>query len=306
MNDIPCLALNNLNFKFNERVIFEDLSFHVPNNSVSALIGLNGSGKTTLIKILSGLLSPNSGSIKLFSEEMTPSLLKRNVTSLIEEASVYDHLTAYENLNLVRIMYDQPKSSILEILKDVGLIEFKDKKVATFSLGMRQRLGLAMAILPSPLLLILDEPMNGLDPIGILEFREVIRNLNTSKGMTILFSTHLLNEAQLMATHVSMLHQGKIISENLLLKKDSTFLANKIIQLRKNYFDSKTVKTLIANTSYKILNINTDTLEISVPLETTLKEVLDATAEINWESASFKKIDFEESFINLINKERND
>ncbi len=237
---------------------------------------------------------------------MTPSLLKRNVTSLIEEASVYDHLTAYENLNLVRIMYDQPKSSILEILKDVGLIEFKDKKVATFSLGMRQRLGLAMAILPSPLLLILDEPMNGLDPIGILEFREVIRNLNTSKGMTILFSTHLLNEAQLMATHVSMLHQGKIISENLLLKKDSTFLANKIIQLRKNYFDSKTVKTLIANTSYKILNINTDTLEISVPLETTLKEVLDATAEINWESASFKKIDFEESFINLINKERND
>lgn len=191
-----------------------DLDLAVPAGSVYGFLGPNGAGKTTTLKMLLGLVRPNGGKIHMFG---SPVAVKNRlqvlaqVGSLIESPSYYSHLTGAENLRIVQTLKDVPARQIEEVLQIVRLDSQKDKRVSQYSLGMKQRLGLACALLGYPKLLILDEPTNGLDPAGIQEMRELICSLPKQYGMTVLMSSHLLSEIDQMATHAGVIREGQLI-----------------------------------------------------------------------------------------------
>ena len=190
-----------------------DINLHVEQGTVYGFLGPNGSGKTTTLSLLLGLLKLQQGSIKIFGKEFHTNrieILKRT-GSLIETPSLYGHLTAIENLEIYRIIYGASKERIKEVLAIVGLEDTGRKIARRFSLGMKQRLAIALALLPRPESLILDEPTNGLDPNGIIELRQLIRRLNKVQGMTILVSSHILAEVEKMVTHIGIIAKGKLL-----------------------------------------------------------------------------------------------
>lgn len=180
------------------------------------------------MKMLLGLLQPTKGSIKLFGKNFDSNQLAllSNVGSLIEEPSYYANLTGYENLEIIQKLLKLPKRNIDEVLKIVKLYEQKDKLVKNYSLGMKQRLGIALAIVKFPKLLILDEPTNGLDPAGIQEIRELIKSLPQRYDMTVIISSHILSEIEQMATTVGIINKGKLLFEGYLadLEEDEKYL----------------------------------------------------------------------------------
>jgi ABC-2 type transport system ATP-binding protein len=188
------------------------IDLRVPEGCVYGFLGPNGAGKTTTLKLLLGLLKPTDGTITFFGQKMTGqnrlSILK-HTGSLIESPSFYGHLTGLENL--VAKMKKIPAKEISNVLQTVRLYEQKDKKVRQYSLGMKQRLGIAMALLGNPRVLILDEPTNGLDPAGIQEIREFIKNLPVLRQMTVIVSSHLLSEVEQMADMVGIINHGRLI-----------------------------------------------------------------------------------------------
>lgn len=190
------------------------IDLRVPEGCVYGFLGPNGAGKTTTLKLLLGLLKPTEGTITLLGKKMTDqnrlSLLK-HTGSLIESPSFYGHLTGLENLQIIAKLKKVPAAEITAVLNTVRLYEQKDKKVRQYSLGMKQRLGIAMALLGNPRLLILDEPTNGLDPAGIQEIREFIKNLPILRQMTVLVSSHLLSEMEQMADRVGIINHGSLI-----------------------------------------------------------------------------------------------
>lgn len=190
------------------------ISLQVPEGSVYGFLGPNGAGKSTAMKLLLGLAQKDSGSIRLFGEELTPSSrisILKQTGSLIESPSYYGNLTGYENLQITCMLKGLPESEILRVLKMVRMDGQKNKKASRYSLGMKQRLAIANALLGSPRLLLLDEPTNGLDPAGIHEMRELIRNLPKTAGMTVLISSHLLSEMEQMADHIGILSRGSLV-----------------------------------------------------------------------------------------------
>lgn len=202
-----------LNYAFgNDRKTLDDINLMVERGSIYGFLGPNGAGKTTTLRLLLGLLKNQSGSIQIFGEDFANNrigILKR-IGSLIEQPSLYGHLTATENLEVYRKLYGASNARIPEVLKLVGLSDTKTKKAKQFSLGMKQRLSIAVALLPAPELLILDEPTNGLDPNGIIEMRELLKKLNKEQGVTILVSSHILAEVERLATHLGIIHQGRL------------------------------------------------------------------------------------------------
>lgn len=177
---------------------------------IYGFLGPNGSGKTTTLSLLLGLLRKQEGSIRVFGQDLMQhrtTILKR-LGALIEAPSLYGHLTASENLEVYRRIYDVEKERINEVLHLVGLQDTGRKTVRRFSLGMKQRLSIALALLHRPELLILDEPTNGLDPNGIIELRELLKRLNREEGMTILVSSHILSEVEKMVSHVGIIARG--------------------------------------------------------------------------------------------------
>ncbi len=190
-----------------------DINLQVQQGSVYGFLGPNGSGKTTTLSLLLGLLKLQQGSIKIFGQEFHTNRIKilKRTGSLIETPSLYGHLTAMENLEIYRIIYGVSKERVKEVLGIVGLEETGKKIARRFSLGMKQRLAIALALLPRPELLILDEPTNGLDPNGIIELRQLIRKLNKIQGMTILVSSHILAEVEKMVTHIGIIAKGKLL-----------------------------------------------------------------------------------------------
>ncbi len=191
----------------------------ISKGDIYGFVGENGSGKTTIIRLITGLISPSSGSFELFGIPNTSKNIfdaRRRVGAIVESPSIYQNMSAYDNLKMqCGILGINDDAKILQTLNDVGLGElYSEKKHASnFSLGMRQRLGIAMALLGDPQLLILDEPMNGLDPAGIVEIRELILKLNREKGITFLISSHILTELSLVATKYGIISKGKIIKE---------------------------------------------------------------------------------------------
>ena len=195
------------------------LDLDVPEGSVYGFLGPNGAGKSTTLKMILGLVRPTAGSIRVLGKSMDSKnrlAVLRQVGSLIERPSYYGHLTGEENLRIVQTLRGVPEKNIREVLQIVRLDGQRGKKVAHYSLGMKQRLGLAAALLGYPKLLILDEPTNGLDPAGIQEMRELICELPERFGMTVVVSSHLLSEIDQMADHVAVIRDGELVFQDTL------------------------------------------------------------------------------------------
>lgn len=213
----------NLTKKSGNATHVDNLSLAVPPRTVYGFLGPNGAGKSTTLKLLLGLIRPTAGSVTLFGATMTEKNkyeLLRRTGSLIESPSFYGHLTGFENLLIIAKLKKLGKDAIEEALRTVRLEAQRDKLVKHYSLGMKQRLGLAMALLGNPELLILDEPTNGLDPAGIQEIRELIRSLPETHGMTVLLSSHLLGEIEQIAEHVGIIDHGSLVYQGTLADLD--------------------------------------------------------------------------------------
>lgn len=211
------ITTNALTKQYGNRPVVHDLALKVPTGSIYGFLGPNGAGKSTTLKMLLGLVKPTAGSIYILGkpvvEENRLEILK-HTGSLIESPSYYGHLSARENLQIICTLKNVLEPAIEDVLRIVHLEKQQDKKVKNYSLGMKQRLGLAAALLGHPKLLLLDEPTNGLDPAGIQEMRELICSLPKKYGMTILVSSHLLTEIDQMATHVGILDRGVLIFQD--------------------------------------------------------------------------------------------
>ncbi len=194
----------------------DHVELHVPQGCVYGFIGPNGAGKSTTMKMLLGLIHPTAGRVRLLGQELTEKSrlpLLRQTGSLIESPAGYLHLTAQENLEIVADLKGVPHKDIGRVLDIVHLTQERNRRVGQYSLGMKQRLGIAMALLGSPKLLILDEPTNGLDPAGIQEMRTLIRNMPAATGATVLISSHLLGEMEQMVEQVGIIDHGHILFE---------------------------------------------------------------------------------------------
>lgn len=206
----------NLTKKFGKEKAVAGLDMKIPKGEIYGFLGPNGAGKTTTIRMLLGLMKPTSGTIHIFQNDLKKERINilESVGSLVENPSYYPHLTAYENLEAWRKILGVPKKRIHEVLKIVRLSDVANKKVKGYSLGMKQRLGIAASLLNNPELLILDEPTNGLDPSGIIEIRNLIKQLAHESGMTILISSHLLSEIDQLATTVGIVRRGEMIFQD--------------------------------------------------------------------------------------------
>jgi ABC-2 type transport system ATP-binding protein len=195
-----------------------ELDLEVREGEIYGFLGPNGAGKTTTLKMLLGLVKPSAGAIRIFGESLGEkrSAILRQTGSLIESPSYYGHLTGLENLRVVQRLRGLPDRNVEEALRIVRLEKHRDKKAEAYSLGMKQRLGIAMALLAFPRLLILDEPTNGLDPAGMEEIRELIKTLPGRYGMTVLLSSHLLAEIEQIATSVGIINEGRMVFQGSL------------------------------------------------------------------------------------------
>ena len=214
MTDNIVVKTTNLSYSFrNGTKTLDDVNLRVPRGSVYGFLGPNGAGKTTTLRLLLGLLKNQQGNLEVFGRPFSSHRIEilRRLGSLIEQPSLYLHLTAKENPEIYRLVYKTTRQRVDEVLQLVGLQGTGSKKAKQFSLGMRQRLAIAVALLPAPELLILDEPTNGLDPNGIIEIRELIRKMNREHGTTVIVSSHILIEVEKMATHVGIIHKGRML-----------------------------------------------------------------------------------------------
>ena len=202
------LSTTNLCKNFKEQTAVDHVSLHIPCNSVYGLLGPNGAGKSTILKMITGMLRPTSGEI-LFDGHPWSRKDLTQIGALIETPPLYENLSAYENLKAKTLALGLPNSRIREVLEVVQLTNTGRKKAKNFSLGMKQRLGIALALLAQPKLLILDEPTNGLDPIGIQDLRELIRSF-PAQGITVILSSHILSEVQQIADHIGIMAAGKL------------------------------------------------------------------------------------------------
>jgi len=207
------IETNNLSFGFKRNnLIIKDINLQIEQGTIYGFLGPNGAGKTTTIRLLLGLLTPQHGAIKIFGRNLSdnPIEIFSETGSLIENPSLYQHLSGFDNLEITRRIKGVSKTRLDEVLQVVKLTKAAKLKVKSYSMGMKQRLGVAIALLSKPKLLILDEPVNGLDPKGMIDMREMLLNLNRDLGTTILVSSHLLSEIEKTATHLGIIHNGSL------------------------------------------------------------------------------------------------
>jgi lantibiotic transport system ATP-binding protein len=208
------IETKNLDFRFNsQQEVLKNLSLKVEKGSIYGFLGPNGAGKTTTIRVLLGLFGEPGNSVQLFGMNLADnrSEIFSRIGSLIEQPSLYEHISGYDNLDITRAVRKVSKKKIPEVLELVQLSNASKKKVSSYSLGMKQRLGLAIALIAEPDLLILDEPVNGLDPKGIVEIRELLRGINKEFGTTIFVSSHILSEIEKIVTHIGIINMGELI-----------------------------------------------------------------------------------------------
>ena len=202
------IQTKNLNKSYKKQEVNKDISLLVPKNSIYGLLGPNGAGKSTLLKMLTGMINPTSGEI-IYKEKPWSRNDLLEIGSLIEQSPIYENLTARENLKVRTLLYNLPDSRIEDVLEIVNLTKTGNKKAGKFSMGMKQRLGIAIALLNNPKLLILDEPTNGLDPIGIGDLRELIKSF-PKKGITVIISSHILSEVEQIADYIGIIANGQL------------------------------------------------------------------------------------------------
>lgn len=206
------LRTNNISKNFKKTYAIKDLSMSVRKNSVYGLLGPNGAGKSTLMKMITGIIRPSSGEI-LFNDHLWTRKNLLNIGSLIESPPLYENLTAFENLKVRATLLGISTNRCDEVLQTMDLKDAKNKKTSDFSLGMKQRLGIALALLNNPKLLVLDEPTNGLDPFGIEELRKMIRSFAES-GISVIISSHILSEVQKVADDIGIIYNGSLLYQD--------------------------------------------------------------------------------------------
>jgi bacitracin transport system ATP-binding protein len=228
------LRTENLIKSYNNKRAVDGVSIHIRQGDIYGFLGQNGAGKTTTLRMIMGLITPTDGEIHLLGERVVAGRYRHydKIGSVIETAGFYPNLTAIENLEIHRrLMQVTNKSYLTEALEAVGLSDVGNKKVKGFSLGMKQRLGIARSLLHKPELLILDEPTNGLDPVGIKEIRKLIISLSMERNITVLVSSHILSEVQQIATRIGIINEGKLLEEiNVedLKKKNRNYIEFKV------------------------------------------------------------------------------
>lgn len=206
------LQTDNLSKVYGTKTVLDHVSIHVPKKSIYGLVGKNGAGKTTLMRIICGLTQQSQGSYTLL-EKTNDDTMRNNMGMLIEKPGIYENMTALENLRYFSLLFGIRSQDHHRILEMVGLQNAGKKKAGQFSLGMKQRLGIAIALLGNPDFLILDEPINGLDPEGVYEMRKMLATLNREQGTTILIASHILSELHKLATDYAIIDGGRLIDE---------------------------------------------------------------------------------------------
>ena len=211
------VEVKNITKKYGKKKALDDVTLNIPKGSIYGLVGKNGAGKTTLMRLITGLQMPSEGEYKIFGvsyKDKNATKYRKQIGSLIEQPGIFSDLNAYQNMKVQFINLGMTSySRINEILDMVGLGNVGKKPAMTFSLGMKQRLGIALAMAGNPDLLILDEPINGLDPEGIVDIREMLLRINKENGTTIIISSHILGELEHLATNYAFIDNGKIVKE---------------------------------------------------------------------------------------------
>jgi len=254
MNELV-LKTNNLTKTFKKKKAVDSLNLEVLKGDVFGFLGPNGAGKSTTIRMLFGLIFPDFGDIEIFGKSLKNNRRNalKDVGGIVEKSDFYLYLTGYKNLELLSSLSGKvDKKRIFEVLEIVGLKERAHDKVKTYSHGMKQRLGIAQALVSNPKLIILDEPTNGLDPQGMKEIRDLIKELSSSQNITVFISSHLLNEIEQIATRMAIINQGKLITQGYvkdLLNSEETKFFFKI--------DDKEKATNILTEKYSITDITT-------------------------------------------------
>ncbi len=300
------LQTNNLRKQYGNFNALDGLTLHIKKGDIYGLVGRNGSGKTTFMRVVTGLQSPTSGSYTLCGAEYGGddiNKMRSHIGAIIETPALYGSLTAKENLVEQNIICGNPDAEqIDEILKCVGLYEHKDKKVKNMSLGMRQKLAIALALVGNPDLLFLDEPINGLDPRGIIEIRELILELNEKRGITVLVSSYILGELSKLATCYGFIENGKVVQEisaqELLdrCKKKTVITVDDTAKLPLAFEEHNIEYAVVSETTVEIYS------EISISKLTNML----STVGVEIIKSEFVEEDLETYFMNLIGGEKND
>lgn len=246
----------NLSKRYRHEHVVDQVNMKIKKGDIYGFIGLNGAGKSTCIRLIAGLTYPTAGEIELFGslQENQLNEARKKIGTLIEHPAFFPHMTARQNLEVIRLQRGIPgKACIDKVLKQVGLAETGKKKVKTFSLGMKQRLGIAIAMLSEPELLILDEPIIGLDPIGVIEIRELLRQINQDYGVTILISSHILSEVHQIATSYGFIHKGKLIEQLTAKELDEKCRAHLLIEVDDAARAVTVLETKLHTSHYEVL-----------------------------------------------------
>ena len=303
MSASDIVQTQNLTKTYGDMNRVNKVDLHVEEGEIYGFLGPNGAGKTTTLKMLLGLIKPSQGTVKIFGESLSknrPSILKRT-GSLIESPSYYGHLTGLENMRVMQRLRNVPDQNVDEALRIVRLENHKNKKVEQYSLGMKQRLGIAMALLAFPKLLILDEPTNGLDPAGIGEIRELIKSLPSRYGMTILLSSHLLSEIEQIATSVGIISEGNLLFQGRM----SSLRAKSRTAISLKTFDNVTAERLLINQGFSPIQSG-GRLEFHNLEDTDVAEInrLLVSRDILVTRIEERKKNLEDIFLELTGKER--
>ncbi|EJO5348098.1 ABC transporter ATP-binding protein [Clostridium botulinum] len=289
------LQVENIHKKIGRKEIIKDVSFSVKAGEVFGFLGPNGAGKTTTIRMMVGLIAPTKGSIKIMGHDIQKERIKalKNVGCIVENPDMYNDLTGMQNLKYYGDLYgDITKERINEVAELVGLKDRINDKVRKYSLGMKQRLGLGQAILSNPKLLILDEPTNGLDPIGIHEFREIVTNIAKENNSAVFISSHILSEIEQMCDHFAIINEGSIKTIQAVSEESSN-----IERLRISTNEIKKIQDVFSKLNF-VRNINVE--QNSIIVEISPKNFSDIIKEIGKNDININDIRRIES--NLENK----
>jgi len=308
-NSEYALVTENITKTYGFHKVLDGVSMSVKKGDIYGFVGENGAGKTTIIRVVTGLIFANSGSYKLFGvSEKDEKIyeIRKKMNAIVEAPSIYLNMTAVDNLKMQQRMLGLTidENKIFEILKYVGLedVDVKKKSV-NFSLGMRQRLGIAMCLINEPKFLILDEPLNGLDPEGIVNMRNLILKLNQEKGITFLISSHILTELSLVATRYGIISKGKLVKE---ITKEELDVVEKKETLIKTTDNEKAYELLKEDISPELLDYKDDTIIISgeIDINELVKKFLEVKVAIL--DIKTKQASIEDFYLSVIGGKNND
>ena len=277
------ISIKNLDFAYTKnKSQFTNLNLSIPNGSIYGFLGPNGAGKSTLIRLLLGLVKPKGGAIEILGKDLRNNKISilSKVGSLIEHPSLYSHLTGYQNLEIAnRYKGSIDKNELIKLLTLVGLEHAKDDNVKSYSLGMKQRLGIAIAMVAEPELLILDEPINGLDPEGIKKIRSLLLNINKKYKTTIFISSHLLSEIENTCTHIAIINKGAVLYNGTIIDFKNEKLQNSKAKIEVD--DVKTTTQILISKDLKHKLLDDKWLEFSFEEKNQVSKIIKTLVENN-------------------------